>query len=73
MEEYQSKLGRILPACVAFKVGEGNQKRFWHDLWAGNLPLKLLYPDLFECSVDKEDIYSSTVNMHIVYGHLCFV
>lgn len=73
MEEYQSRVGWILPACMAFKVGEGNQIRFWHDLWAGNLPLKLLYPDLFECLVDKEDIYSSTINMHIVYGRLVFV
>ena len=34
--------------------GEGNHIRFWHDSWSGRLPLNDLYPDLFECSVDKE-------------------
>ena len=39
---------------VVFEVGEGNHIRFWHDSWSGRLPLNDLYPDLFECSVDKE-------------------
>ena len=29
---------------VAFKVGEGNQIRFWYDLSSGHLPLKYLQP-----------------------------
>ena len=34
--------------------GEGNHIRFWHDSWSGRLPLNDLFPDLFECSVEKE-------------------
>ena len=46
---------------VAFEVGEGNQIRFWYDLWSGDLPLKDLHPDLFECS--KEDKEALVFNM----------
>jgi hypothetical protein len=30
-----------------FEVGEGSHICFWHDLWCGNRPLKLCYPDLY--------------------------
>lgn len=39
---------------VVFEVGEGNHIRFWHDSWSVCLPLNDLFPDLFECLVDKE-------------------
>ena len=30
-------------------VCEGNHIRFWYDPWSDQLPLKDLYPDLFDC------------------------
>ena len=27
---------------------------FWHDKWIGDVPLKILYPQLFLCSANKE-------------------
>jgi len=39
---------------LAFVVGEGNHILFWHDWWAGDIPLKLLYPNLFACLGDEE-------------------
>ena len=45
---------------MAFTVGEGNRIYFWHDRWAGDLPLKLQFPNLFECSMEK-DVFISDV------------
>lgn len=39
---------------VAFVVGEGNHAQFQHDCWARELPLKSLFPNLFECTMDKD-------------------
>ena len=39
---------------MALVVGEGNLILFWHYWWAGDIALKLLYPDLFVCLGDKE-------------------
>jgi len=35
-------------------VGNGRDTSFWHDIWVGEIPLKLKFPHLFELSVDKE-------------------
>jgi hypothetical protein len=32
---------------LRFEVSEGSHIRFWHDLWCGNMPLKLCYPALY--------------------------
>ncbi|XP_075645807.1 uncharacterized protein LOC142616966 [Castanea sativa] len=41
-------------------VGEGTRIRFWHDRWVGDATLKVLYPELYECSSVK-DAYISEV------------
>lgn len=35
-------------------LGNGRSTFFWHDIWVGDIPLKLKYPRLFDLSVDKE-------------------
>lgn len=42
---------------VAFEV-LGNHILFWHDQWAEDTSLRLLYPDLCACSADKEAFVS---------------
>ena len=39
---------------LSFVVGDGSHILFWHDKWTGNVPLKILYPQLFLCSTNKE-------------------
>ena len=41
---------------VIFVLGEGNQIQFWYDPWSDCLPLKDIYPDLFDCLVDKDSL-----------------
>ena len=51
---------------VAFEVGEGNQIRFWYDLWSGDLPLEDLYLDPFESlEEDKEALVSNMLQFQI--------
>jgi hypothetical protein len=42
-------------AHVRYEVGDGSRVLFWHDVLCGNLPLKLLFPELFTivCGKDK--------------------
>ena len=34
--------------------GDGSHILFWHDKWVGDNSLKMLYPQLYACSNDKE-------------------
>ena len=60
MAEYTGRLEHILFVCGFFNVGEGKDIQFWRVRWAGDLPLKLLFPNLFECSAEK-DVFISNV------------
>jgi hypothetical protein len=31
---------------MSFEVGDGSRVLFWHGVWCGELPLKLLFPEL---------------------------
>ena len=44
---------------LAFVVGDGSRIRFWHDRWVGDTSLKMLYPQLYACSSDKEACISN--------------
>ena len=35
-------------------VGNGRGISFWHDIWVGEILLKLKFPRLFDLSVDKK-------------------
>ena len=35
-------------------VGNGRRTLFWHDIWVGDVPLKLKFPRIFDLSVHKE-------------------
>lgn len=68
--------GIVFWGHMAFKEGEGNQIIFWYDLWSGHLFQKDLYPDLFECAVDKEalvaDVLDSLLNKEVRSWNLQF-
>ena len=39
---------------LSFKVGNGERMRFWHDVWCGDLPLKVVYPGLFSIAGERD-------------------
>jgi hypothetical protein len=49
-----------------FEVRDGSRVLFWHDVWCGELPLKILFPDLFNIACAKEAWVEE--NMDIAYG-----
>ena len=36
-------------------MGAGNRVQLWHDRWCGDVPLREVYPNLFDCSSNQED------------------
>ena len=46
----------------SFVVGDGSRILFWHDKWTGDVPLKILYPQLFLCSANKEACISDVLS-----------
>ena len=47
---------------LAFMVGDGSRIRFLHDRWVGDISLKMLYPQLYVCSSDKEACISDLLD-----------
>jgi len=35
-------------------VGNGRDTLFWHDIWVGEIPLRLKFPRLFNLAVNKQ-------------------
>ena len=45
-----------------FVVGNDSRILFWHDKWTDDVPLKILYPQLFLCSANKEACISEVLS-----------
>jgi hypothetical protein len=41
-------------AHVRYEVEDGSLILFWHDVWCGDLPLKLLFPELYTIACGKD-------------------
>ncbi|PKI43035.1 hypothetical protein CRG98_036514 [Punica granatum] len=42
-----------------FKVGDGAAIRFWHDPWCGDVPLSILFQEMFNLARDREAKFKS--------------
>jgi hypothetical protein len=42
-------------------VGRGDQTKFWRDVWLGEVPLKVFYPDLYEICRDLDALVKDMV------------
>ena len=49
----------------SFVVGDGSCILFLHDKWTGDVPLKILYPQLFLCSANKEACISEVLSLPV--------
>jgi hypothetical protein len=43
------KIKRWFKMATSYEVGDGRKTLFWHDVWWGKCPFKILFPSLFEC------------------------
>jgi len=39
--------------ALVWKVGYGDNVRFWEDIWVGNINLITLYPGIYSLSLDQ--------------------
>jgi len=44
---------------LSLRLGAGTRLRFWQDTWAGERPLKVLFPMLFSLSMQKYDLIAN--------------
>ena len=47
---------------LSFVVGNGSRILFWYNKWTRDVPLKILYPQLFMCSANKEACISELLS-----------
>ena len=52
----------IFAKHFSFEVGDGSRILFWHDKWSRDVPLKILYPQLFLCSTNKKACISEVLS-----------
>lgn len=48
------KVKHLFKWGVSFKIGNGNNCRFWQDCWLHNVPLKISYENLYKMARDQE-------------------
>jgi hypothetical protein len=53
---------------VRYEVGDSSKVLFWHDVWCGELPLEILFPELFTIACDKDAWMKE--NMQIQNGNI---
>jgi hypothetical protein len=51
----------VFSTHIGFEVGLGTRVSHWHDNWCLDRPLKELFPDLYGCSLNQEDIVASVL------------
>ena len=39
---------------IRYQVGNGENVSFWHDVWVGNNPLVIQFPDLYKCAKNRK-------------------
>ena len=57
-----AKSGTLSLSISLLWWGDGSRILFWHDKWTGDVPLKILYPQLFLCSANKEACISDVLS-----------
>uniref|UniRef100_A0A2N9FU80 Reverse transcriptase domain-containing protein n=1 Tax=Fagus sylvatica TaxID=28930 RepID=A0A2N9FU80_FAGSY len=59
---------------VTFEVGDGSLIRFWDDVWCGEEPLKLAYPELYRITYVKDGQVADYVHCrgHDVHWEVTF-
>lgn len=59
---------------LGYAVGNGQQTRFWGDVWCGERPLKQDYPDLYNVAADPSSLVAANFSHQgsEIYGPQCY-
>jgi hypothetical protein len=52
------KVKHLFKWGAVFRAKKGDNIRFWEDAWAGRVPLKIQYPDLYKICDDQDALVS---------------
>jgi hypothetical protein len=60
---------------ISFEIGDGSKVSFWHDVWCGDRPLKVMYPDIFAISSSPDALVADLLSCHndIPHWDLTFI
>lgn len=48
---------------LQFDVCDGTRVKFWHDIWCGDCPLKVVFPELFSVSCVKDFLVAKVLHL----------
>ena len=51
--KYRRHGGNSFSRFLKFDIGDGTQVKFWYDLWCGDYPLKVEFPEFFGIARNK--------------------
>lgn len=57
MERYFATLPLFLPH-IKYSLGDSSHIRFWFDRWDSSHPFSILYPNIFNLSLEKSNVIS---------------
>jgi hypothetical protein len=55
---------------IRLEVGSGSRVSLWHDKWCSDCPLKEIFPRLYACSLNQEDLIASVLILRVWAKHL---
>lgn len=60
---------------VRYETGDGSKVLFWHDVWCGELPLKILFPEWYTIACDKDAWVDENMEIlnGIIYWNVMFI
>ena len=65
------KIRNIFAQCSCFKIGDGSQVAFWHDVWVAQTSLKDLFQDLFSLTLNSfisvQDFFAMQEKTHLFH------
>lgn len=44
---------------IRFKLGDGENIRFWLDVWVGDVPLRVTFPNIFKLALDSSALVAN--------------
>ena len=72
--KYRRRGGNSFSRFLKFDIGDGTQVKFWYDLWCGDYPLKVEFPEFFGIARNKNALIADLLWLPdgVIYWDLYF-